>query len=270
MAAFSDIILANSLAEVGSPRFRGYLCHAYCSAGSCRLVYNGRTHVMQTGDCMILSGPGELMEQVSPSEDFSVEVVYVTQAFIETATPPGSNYGMRGHLALFDNPIISLTEPQQLVCQRNFAVIRERLAHTEHHFYRELMRNVVQTMILDFFEFHASRYGYDVITTQYRQLMDRFLALLERGDYRTHRDLAHYADALCITTKYLSEVSRKVSGFAANYWITRYTSLSISRELRNRERTISEISEAFGFSSTAHFHRFVQKNLGAKPSEFRQ
>ena len=47
--------------------------------------------------------------------------------------------------------------------------------------------------------------------------MERFLALLERGDFRKNRDIGYYADKLCVTTKYLSEVCKKVSGFPANY-----------------------------------------------------
>ncbi|MBE6260882.1 MAG: flavodoxin [Prevotella sp.] len=35
---------------------------------------------------------------------------------------------------------------------------------------------------------------------------------MEAGDYRRNRDISYYADQLCVTTKYLSEVCKKVSG----------------------------------------------------------
>ena len=100
--------------------------------------------------------------------------------------------------------------------------------------------------------------------------MNRFLSMLEEGVYREHREVTYYADRLCVTSKYLSEVSKKASGYAANYWINRYTALDISRQLRNKSLTFVQISDMFGFSSPAYFSRYVQQNLGVKPSDYRE
>ena len=130
--------------------------------------------------------------------------------------------------------------------------------------------NAVQMMIIDFFDFHAELYGEDKITTQYYQLMEQFLNMLEQGEYERNRNIGYYADKLCVTSKYLSEVSKKVSGLPANYWITRYTSLEISRLLRDKSLSFTDISDRFGFSSLSHFSRYVQNNLGATPTDFRE
>ena len=58
--------------------------------------------------------------------------------------------------------------------------------------------------------------------------------MLEDGTYREHREVSYYVDCLCITSKYLSEVLKKVSRYAANYWINRYTIFDISRLLRDK------------------------------------
>ena len=71
-------------------------------------------------------------------------------------------------------------------------------------------------------------------------------------------------------TKYLSEVSRNVSGYAANFWINRYTALDIARQLRDKSLTLTDIAYRFGFSSPAHFSRYVQQHLGMPPSVFRK
>lgn len=263
------ILLDNTLAKIGEPQFAGYLCHAYCHAGHCTFDRNLQSFTFEAGDCMIISRRGDLIENLHESDDFNVSVIYVSQEFIELSTPR-SNYGMKGHLALFQNPIMRLTAEMQERCATNFAVIAHRLSQPQHHFYHDVLMNAVQTMILDFFDFHATLYGFDRITSQYHQLMEQFVGLLERGDYRANREIGYYADKLCVTSKYLSEVSKKVSGLPANYWITRYTALDISRQLRNRSISLSEISDMFNFSSPAHFSRYVLKNLGSKPSDFRE
>ena len=100
--------------------------------------------------------------------------------------------------------------------------------------------------------------------------MDRFVAMLERSDYREHRDVAWYASELCVTPKYLSEICKRVSGQSANYWINRYTAMELSHLLKDRSLTLTDIADRFNFASLSHFSRYVQNNLGASPSSFRE
>lgn len=60
------------------------------------------------------------------------------------------------------------------------------------------------------------------------------------------------------------------ANFAANYWINRYTILDITRMLRDKSLTFVQISDMFNFSSPAYFSRYVQQNLGVKPSDYRE
>ena len=263
-----DIIVSDTLTGIGKGEVAGYLCHAYCHEGFCEFIYNNNVYRLKAGECLIIRR-GDLVERVREDEDFLVDVIYVTPEFIEVSTPQ-SNYGMKGSLALFNNPVMHLTEEQQKVCALDFDYIRRRLALSTHNFHRDAMINAIQCMIIDFFDFHASLYGNEKITSQYAELMERFLQMLESGDFRKNRDISYYADKLCVTTKYLSEVSKKVSGFPANYWINRYTVLDISRQLRNRKLTLTALSEAYNFSSPSYFSRYVQKYLGVKPTDFRE
>ncbi len=263
-----DIIIEDTLANLGDERFSGYLCHAYCHKGHCDFEFNNEAFRFEAGNCLIFTRC-DLARNIVQSQDFEVDAIYVTQEFIEVCTPQ-SNYGMKGHLALFNNPIMRLNAEQQKVCALNFDYIKRRLALTHHHFHREAMINAIQCMIIDFFDFHVELYGNDKVSSQSAQIMDGFLALLERGDFYANREIGYYADKLCVTPKYLSEVTKKVSGFPANYWITRYTALEISRLLRDKSLTLTEISDQFNFSSPSYFTRFVQKYLGANPMDFRE
>ena len=273
------IIIDNTLKRIGEAAFAEYLCHAYCYGGYCTFERNGQTFRFEAGDCLIIARRGDLVMNLKESEDFRVDVIYVTQKFIEMSTPQ-SNYGMRGQLFLFQNPIMKLKPEQQEICRLNFEAVKRRLKQTDHHFRHDALMNSVECMIIDFFDFHSKLYPADKISSQQHQLMEEFVAMLERGDFRQNRDIGYYADKLCVTSKYLSEVCKKVSGLPAAFWITRYTSLDISRLLRERLRvgdrrsgfrySFTDISDMFGFSSLSHFSRYVLTNLGAKPSDFRE
>ena len=269
MDTIQHIIWDTTLARIGDSEFADYLCHAYCSAGHCTFERHNRQFRMEAGDCLIVPRRGDLVRNLRESSDFQVDVIYVTQKFIELSTPQ-SNYGMRGPLFLFQNPIMKLKPEQQEICRLNFDAVKRRLKQTDHHFCHDALRNAIECMIIDFFDFHARLYPADKISSQQHQLMEEFMSMLERGDFRQNRDIGYYADKLCVTSKYLSEVCKKVSGLPAAFWITRYTALDISRLLRDRSLTFTDICDMFGFSSLSHFSRYVQTNLGAKPSDFRE
>ena len=261
------IVLASTLDGAGKDDLVDYLLHAYCHEGCCTFTYNNKVFTFGAGDCLIMRR-SDLLESVHPTEDFRVEVIYVTPEFITISTPQ-SNYGTKGSISLFANPVMHLTPDQQKVCALDFDYIRRRLTLPKHNFHREAMRNAIECMIIDFFDFHAELYGNEKITDQYALVMEGFLALLERGDYRNNRELGYYANKLCVTAKYLSEVSKRISGYAANYWINRYTALDISRQLRDRSKTITELTYLYNFSSPSYFTRYVQKYLGVSPSDIR-
>ncbi|WP_297900882.1 helix-turn-helix transcriptional regulator [uncultured Parabacteroides sp.] len=262
-----NIIIKNTLQELGVNEYSDYLAHALCTEGKCTFVFNGKIFDFAAGDSIIIR-KGKLVEKISPSVDFRVKVVYVTPAFIEACTPL-SNYGMKGQLALFLNPVMHLDGEQAARLLRDMENIEFRMSDKEHHFYRDILINAVQTMILDFFDFHSHLYGEKTITTAYASTMLRFIQMLERGDYRYNREVSYYASELCVSPKYLTEVSNKTSGYSANYWINRYTILEISRLLRDKTLTYVNISNMFGFSSPAYFSRYVQTYLGMRPSEYR-
>ena len=263
-----DIIVADIIGRTKPEGGEEDLAHLLCLNGYCRFLFNGKEFELHPGDLSIVR-KRKLVENVRLSDDFYAKVIYVTPGFVELCTPL-SNYGMKGSLALFLNPVMHLTPEQQIVCRRDFEQLEQRIRDTGHRFYREILMNAMQTAILDFFDFHAGLYGESDISTQNASIMDRFLKMLEAGTYREHREVTYYAGCLCVTSKYLSEVSKKVSGYAANYWINRYTILDITRLLRNKSLTFVQISDMFGFSSPAYFSRYVQNHLGVNPTEYRE
>ena len=263
-----NVVVSHTFETEQQAQMLGYLTHALCLGGEAEVELIGRKYRLHRGDSFILrkSEQGEL---ISRTEDFQILNVFVVTEFTELATPM-SNYGMRGGMLLFQNPVMPLNEEQTERLRRSMVYIEECLAMTGHLFYRDMLLNAVQRMIIDFFDFHAALYGNETVTTPAAILMEGFLRLLEQGEFREHRELTYYADRLCVTSKYLSETVKKYSGYPANHWINRYTALDISRLLRNPNVTIQELTDMFGFSSVSHLNRYVKNQLGVNPNEVRK
>ena len=168
-----DIIVIDKLGVVPTDSEVEYLAHLLCLGGTCRYRFNERDFELHAGDLSIIR-KRKLIEKTEPSDDFRCKIIYAKPGFIDLCTPQ-SNYGMKGSLALFLNPVMHLTPEQQIVCRRDFDLLEQRIADTEHRFYRETLVNAMQAAILDFFDFHARIYGESDISTQNASIMNRFL-----------------------------------------------------------------------------------------------
>lgn len=85
----------------------------------------------------------------------------------------------------------------------------------------------------------------------------------------SEREVEWYADKLCVTPKYLSQVTQRVSHLPASEWIEYFTTHEIIRRLEDHTQTLNDIVDAMHFSSASFFTRYVRKHLGKTPSEIR-
>ena len=274
----NSIIVDHRLDRMLEPDLASHFTHAYCEAGECEVTFNGQTFTLGEGGCMIIIA-NRLVSRVVHSDDFKVKVIFVDESFLQACTPH-SNYGTRGGLSLYINPIMRLTDDERLrvgeqssgmreICRRGFENVFYRMEHPHRFFHGDEMMAALQQLFIDFYECHARIEGDADISTQMAQVMNNFIGMLERGDYRKNREVGYYADKLCVTPKYLSEVCKKVSGFSANSWINRYAAIELVHLLKDKSLSLTDIAYMFDFSSPSHFSRFVQNNLGQKPSAFR-
>ena len=87
---------------------------------------------------------------------------------------------------------------------------------------------------------------------------------------RTYSDVHFYADQLNVSSRYLAQVTRRISGKTPKNIIDEYIVKEIERELTTTTHTVQEIANSFGFSSQAHLTKFFKKMRGVTPSVFRK
>ena len=87
---------------------------------------------------------------------------------------------------------------------------------------------------------------------------------------RTYSDVHFYADQLNVSSRYLAQVTRRISGKTPKAIIDEYIVKEIERELSTTTHTVQEIANTFGFSSQAHLTKFFKKMRRLTPSEYRK
>lgn len=266
----SNMIIDHDLHQLATPATAAMVAHILSCEGKMDFQFDGRPFTLEPRCGMIITLP-RLLEHMEPSPDFRAKCIYIVQPYLEYCSPR-NNYGIKGCISLFQNPVMHLNDEQFERLDMDFHYMEYRYKQDNHRFQDDIMYCCTQALFLDYYDFRASELNddKDTVTEQNASIITRFMSLLNEGNYVKHREVTWYADKLFVTSKYLSEVCKSVSGHAANYWINRFATIHIRRLLRERNLSFTQISDMFLFSSPAYFSRFVQKNLGVPPSAFRQ
>lgn len=262
-----EILFADNFSFLVSKYIDRYVTHALCHEGEATFRLAGQPFGIKRGDCVVFTH-GELVTDMSVTEDFRVTVLYLSDEYA-LKNMPKNDYGVFGKLTLLRNPVFPLTEHERKVFMDDVELIKRRYAETGHHFHEELVGSLTVAFCLDIYDFHARVYEIPQIGKQGAAILNRFIDMLKAGEYERHREVSYYASQLFITPKYLSEICKKTSGFGANFWISRFTIAGITRLLADKRLTLKSIADKFNFSSLPYFCRYVQNLLGVTPSEYR-
>lgn len=253
---------------IGSVKLKGWCVHLVCLRGEGSFTYDGRPFHVTQYDAVVINAPQQVVV-TEQSEDMEVEVLAAPHDFLSNQLP-ANNYGIGGSISLYDNPVIPLSETDALKLVQDIHNICDRIAETDHLFYRELIGGLALPLIYDLFYFHAKNRTPIYATERSMYVVKELMALLESGRSKKYRDVAYYASQLNVTTKYLSDTVRRQTGKSVTYYIDRYTVPMVKEYLNNPDLSIVQVAEEMNFTSLSYFSRYVTKHLGMSPKAYRE
>ena len=109
----------------------------------------------------------------------------------------------------------------------------------------------------------------EVKSYRVRELFNRFMMLMER-DYKQSRDINYYANLMHITSKYLTNIVRQVTGHTPKTIIDQYVILQLKMQLQRTSQSIKEIAWEYHFTDVSFFCRYFKKHTGLTPQQVRE
>ena len=243
-----------------------YHVHVIVRQGQMRFSDGKQTHVSQKDDLVIWQMSNTIQEVVY-SDDFEADFLIASGDFLSRFNPE-MIWASKGFIFIRINPSFHLHEESLRLMNDDFTLFRSRLDQPQTPFKEEVIGRVMQIFLYDLWTVYSQEMTQMETTDNAARIFLRFLSLVQR-DCRRQRDVAYYADVLCITPKYLSQVSRSVSGLPASEWITYYVTFELVNLLNDQSKTLTEVADLMHFETASHFSRYVKKLLGESPSEFR-
>ena len=264
-----DIILFNTQTDHRplSDYMGRYHVHILCHAGKAPFSMMEKRYVIEAGDLAIWQ-IGSNIYDIAFSSDLDADILLVERNFLIENNPEVA-WATKGYVFIKENPVFRLDEKGKRLLQTDFDLIRQRLSES-NIFRREILGRTLQIFLFDLWNVYEEAINrQEELSNLSASIFHRFMDLVRQYS-SSEREVAFYADKLCVSAKYLSEVVKKGSGKPASYWINGYAAQEIVSLLKKPDMTLSEISDRLNFYNPAHFTRFVRKMLGVSPSEYRR
>ena len=248
----------------------GCMMMVFCEEGETNIRINGNIHLLQKGNCAILT-PGTIIQSYTNKHDFTSKIFAVSQRFLtETLSLKKETWNVLHYL--YHHPIFPINRDTSykmyLYKELGLALIQEKT-----HAYSQRTRSFhLAGMLCEMFAMinqlipenkpNANQYNRGTLITR------DFIELVN-ADNGTHRSVAYYADKLCYSPKYLSSVIKDTTGKTPMQFIQENTIKHIKYKLRHSNMSIKEIADSLNFPNASFFGKFVKLHTGMTPIEYR-
>lgn len=264
-----DVLLLNTQKDGVYPNecFGHYHIHLLCYKGEAHFTMNGKQYEIHDHEFLIWQLGSELND-FSRSDDFNADFLCVSRPFLIKYNPERV-WATRAFVYIKSHPVIRLDDDGWRLCTHDFEEFRLRLSNDSHIFLNEMVGGQLQLFLYDLWQIYSPMLRErQLASNSASDIFRNFLEMVSKNA-STERRIAFYADRLCVTSKYLSEVCRACSGRPASEWITGYAMQEIQSMLRDQRLTLTEISDRMHFPNYPNFTKYVKTGLGMSPSEYR-
>lgn len=239
----------------------------FCRRGSATVTVD-QLHDRITRDTLLLLLPGSILHLNERTDDFRVRFcAFSIELFSEAAYRLDPSFF---HI-LHDHAVIRFPDRIVEAVRNWFQMASYTYRDRDNIFRNTIIRNRLQNVLLEAFD-KTRRFAPDVHpqsgTTRQADLFQHFVALVHEH-CTEQREVAFYADQLCISTRYLSTIVRSVAHSTAKEFIDRSVVLEIKMLLESTELSVQEIAYRLHFPDQSYLGRFFKKHTGVSPTEFR-
>lgn len=237
-----------------------------CLRGSARLRVNLETYDLGPASLIVLS-PYTIMQWAARSADCEALSIFFTKEF--AAAGGGAGPDSFAFFAPDAHHVFPLPPAAAARLTALLHTIGQRYG-APHPYREQILRSLLQILLYDTAPLYQAQHVASTTGRTRSQLIAADFKQLVNTHYATKRNLAFYADKLCITPKHLAETVKAATGKRAVAWLADAVLLEAQVLLQNPALPISQIAEALHFADPSTFGRFFRNHTGLTPARYRQ
>ena len=238
----------------------------FCLKGQIDIRLNLVEYQIRAND-MLIAKTGSIGEFLGISNDCQVFIIaltdnfYPTDRFLEYIPPILS--------ILNRNPVIHLSEKEFSEFRNIYCTLYEKLSDDDFDLKKEISSNYINIMFCLLYQSMQKSASKSSKASDKRKvlILEQFIELVQKN-CTTRRDLQFYADKLCLSPKYMSQVIYKSSGQHASLWIRDFVILEAKALLKSGKYSVQQIADKLNFSNASFFGKYFKAATGMTPRKY--
>ena len=240
----------------------------HCKQGEAKVTIDLLNSRIGSDSCLLLM-PHTILMLSEASDDFVMEFFSFSHELLDEVS---FRIDIRFLHFLKENPIFNrLSHMNVEAIARWFQAIRYTYEDRENIFRTTIIKNRLQNALLEICDKGRRsqlQLPYNDLTRK-NTIFAKFISLLQAYGNEQH-EVSFYADKLCISTRYLSAITRAVADKSAKELIDQWTLLMIKIMLQSTDLSIQEIAYSLQFHDQSYMSRFFKKYTGDSPAAYRK
>lgn len=212
--------------------------------------------------------PNSIISINKPSQDFSTDYFICSEEMLRESS---FRFNPQFFQFIKEHPCKTLTPENTESIKRLIHAITAIYEDYQNCFRYQIAKNLLQIFLMDLYDKTYRWFPRQEIDGHNRQdeLFRKFMALIHTHCSK-EREVNYYASALCISTKYLTDICRHITGKSAKKIIDDFTILEIKVLLQNTELPIQTICDRLNFPDQSYLGRYFKRHEKLSPIAYRQ
>ena len=248
----------------------GFTLMIFCTKGNMRVRLNLQEFLLQASQVLVVL-PGSIGECLEVSNDCCIMLLAYTGNKYEKEV--NNTFAVQFRKYLTKQSVLSLTPEEMEESITIYNAMRRKLEQPDYEFARKALNGYMQVLFCNGYQWMA-RHAREEARREGNAGGDRrqkqfecFLELVQEY-YQQERAIIFYADKMCLTPKYLSQIVYQVSGRHAGEWIQDYVILEAKALLKSKAYTVQQVSEMLNFPNPSFFGKYFKENVGCPPRKY--
>ncbi len=240
----------------------------FCRAGRIIVEVGGNNQVKVLPGQLLLIPTGKLVQPMFLSTDVDASALLVSDRVLKSVLDNQINIWNKA-MYMKEIYIVENTDWLGSIQSYTRAIFKE-VKHP--NLMREIFYSFLRTLLLLVCEELLCHVEMSLVSDESsvhdKEIFNRFLQLLSTESQKRQK-VSYYAEKLNITPKYLSIITKRVSGKSPMRWITNSVMEDSFRLLKSTDLSIKEISNKMGFPNPSFFGQYFREQTGKTPMAYR-
>ena len=171
---------------------------------------------------------------------------------------------------IYTNPVLHLDRGFIDEALDIYRRMKSKLAETDNFFREGALHGYTQVLMYNAYNYFTKMKNNVEDTSEYnrnQEIYKHFMKAVQKN-YMQERSITYYADLLCISPKYLSQVIKNVTGRLAGEWIRDYVILEAKALLKSNKYTVQQVCDMLNFANQSFFGKYFKKRTGMSPKAY--